>query len=505
MPLRAEDTLKLAIEQTIEGLQLIDRNWRYLYVNEAAARHGHTTRESLLGRTMMECYPGFDETPFFEVLQQVLKTGEPQRVENEFTYPDKTKCWFELHIESVSQGLLIRSVDITDRKNLEDQLRHAQKMEAIGRLAGGIAHDFNNKLAIILVYCEMALDQLPSDSKVATYFNRILEAVQQSSSLTKQLLAFSRRQVLDLRLIDLNSLLGKFKNSLAQLLGENIRVDFHLSQNLKSVQADPTQIDQILLNLCINARDAMPEGGVLTIETKNVVLDDEYAKMHAGVTPGRYVMLSVSDSGIGMTKETLSHIFEPFFTTKQEKGTGLGLPTVHGIVKQSRGHIWVYSEPGMGTVFKIYLPAVHEKAEEVRPEEKAVVSYSGSEEVLLVEDDPLLREAYTTALRAAGYKVHVAADPEQALKIFDQEKDRLAIVVTDLVLPVMNGKDLVEKIRSRKPDFKAVFMSGYTENSIVHQGILDTESVLMQKPISIRNMLETIRLVLEGKLTKGLV
>lgn len=504
--LPADELLKLAVEQAFEGLQIIDFDFRYVYINEAAARHGQKPARELLGRTMMECFPGIEATPVFTTIKEVMETKRPQTLENEFQYEDRRKTWFELHIEPTSVGVLVRSLDITGRKNLESQLWQSQKLDAVGRLAGGIAHDYNNKLAIILAYCEMALSQEPP-AQVVGYINRILDAVEQSSALTKQLLAFSRKQVLDLRNLNLNDTLKKMRDTLGRLLGESIKIDLHLADDLKLTRLDAAQTEQIILNLCINARDAMPMGGGLQIETRNAELDEHHARLHPDVKPGAYVRLTVSDNGMGMTKDVQQRVFEPFFTTKERdnKGTGLGLATVHGIVKQSNGHIWVYSEPGLGSVFKIYFPIAAEEKAKTPVRSSSTASLTGNEAILLIEDDALLRDAYSLALKGAGYEVHAAGDPEEAMKVFAGIKDRVGLVVTDLILPKMNGRKLAEQLMVDKPNLKVVYMSGYTENSIVHQGVLDTESVLMQKPISLKNLLEIVRKVIDGKLTKGIV
>lgn len=508
--LNAEQTIKIAVEQMLEGIQIIDREWRYTYLNEAAALHGRTGKSSLIGRTMMECYPGIEKTEMFADLEKVMENGTPRRRENEFIFEDGRKCWFEIFIEPSPHGILIRSFDITERKQLQQQLWHSQKMEAVGLLAGGVAHDFNNKLAIMMAYCEITRDRIRNGQadkdQVIASLEKMLSAVQQAASLTRQLLAFSRKQILDLKLVVLNSLFTDLRGSLTKLIGENIRIDFRLAGDLGGTMVDPAQIEQVILNLCLNARDAMPEGGVLQIETKNVELDAEYAALHPEVIPGSYVMLAISDTGNGMDRATQERIFEPFFTTKPRgKGTGLGLSSVHGIVKQSRGHIWVYSEPKLGTVFKTYFPRVKaEQGQAFRPPRESPI-VGGHEGILLVEDDALLREAYETALRGAGYRVWVAANGEDAEKLFAEHGEGIALLLTDLILPRGSGRALSAKLQARSPGLKTAFMSGYTENSVVHHGILDTESVLMQKPISLKNLLETARGVLDGRLKKGLV
>jgi two-component system cell cycle sensor histidine kinase/response regulator CckA len=504
----SEDELKLAVEQMREGIQIIDSEWRYKYLNQAAALQGRKQKEDFVGRTMMECYPGIETTAMFKDLEQVVRTGQPTRRENEFEFEDNQKCWFELFVEPYAGGVLIRSFDITERKKLEEQLRHSQKLEAIGSLAGGIAHDFNNKLAVIMACGEMIRAHLSGrDSVVDGYVARILQAVDQSASLTRQLLAFSRKQVLDLHVINLNMILAESRTTLPKLLGEKITIRYALAEDLENVRVDASQMDQVILNLTINARDAMPDGGVLTIETANAFLDEEYARTHPDVAMGRYVMLSISDTGIGMDAATQSKIFEPFFTTKNRaEGTGLGLSMVYGIINQCRGHIWVYSETGMGSVFKIYLPGVSETAEDIsraRVSDLECIECTGHETVLIVEDDAILREAFAIALGNVGYIPLVAKDPQEAERLFTESLDRIDLLLTDIVLPGMNGWQLYERLKEHKSGLNVVFMSGYAENAIVKEGVLEGDFVLLQKPISMRRLLETIRKVLDGKLKRG--
>lgn len=501
-------SVQLAIEGLLEGIQIIDRDWRYVYLNRTAAEHGRADRDSLLGRTLLECYPEFDRTPIFQDMKYVMDSRMPLRVENLFTYPDGKSCWFELYLEPYEDhGILIRSVEITDRKRLEEQLRHAQKLEAVGQLAGGIAHEFNNKLGIMLTYTEMTLDLVQGNATAREYLNYIMNAIEHSTTLTKKILAFSRKQVLELEVLNLNLLIKGMNKSLINLIGETIQIEQSLAKNIDSVRIDASEMEQVILNLCLNARDAIEKDGRITIETANVELDEDFARSHANVKPGRYVMLAVSDNGRGMDSETLARIYEPFFTTKtKDNGTGLGLSMVHGFVHQSNGYIWVYSEPGMGTVFKIYLPVVSEIPNYSRPEERnTVTTYKGKETVLLVEDDPLLRRAYELALAHAGYKVLSARDGEEGMRIFDQEREKIQLLLTDVVLPHLKGPELAAQALCEQPGLKVIFMSGHTESSAAQAGLLESGSTLLQKPISIRNLLETVRKVLDGQAVKGVI
>lgn len=498
----SEASLKLAVEETIEGIQIIGFDWKYIYLNKAAADHGRKSKQELVGRSMQECYPGIEETGVFQEMRQVMETRVPRRLENQFEFEDRKKCWFELSVEPFPDGILIRSIDISERKDLEEELFHTQKMDAIGQLAGGIAHDFNNKLGIMMAYTDLALKRIgEKDPVVQKYLKNILVSVNQSSELTRQLLALSRKQVMDVRLSDLNEILSQITPSLEKLLGEQIQLVSKLSEDLPNVEVDSSQIDQVVLNLSINARDAMGSKGKLTIETQQVELDELYCKTHPNVTPGTYVMMAISDTGCGITSENQRRIFDPFFTTKpKEKGTGLGLSIVHGIVKQSRGHIWLYSEVNVGTVFKIYFPASNEVAKETRPVKKAEKPLTGNETILLVEDDPVLRIAYAEVLRDVGFTV-LDTNGDDLMNILDTKK--IDLLLTDLILPKTNGIEISKKVREKRPDIKVIFMSGYTDNTIENIGSLGPESILLRKPTSIRNLIELIQKVLSNQVRRG--
>ncbi|MBI4643150.1 MAG: PAS domain S-box protein, partial [Deltaproteobacteria bacterium] len=389
--------------------------------------------------------------------------------------------------------------DITERKGLEDQLNKAQRMEAIGILAGGVAHDFNNLLTAIMGYGEMMMLGLRKEDPFSLYVEEITKAANRGAALTNQLLAFSRKQILQPRVINLNDVVIDMDKMLRRLIGEDIELLTFIDQELGFVKADPGQIEQILMNLAVNARDAMPDGGKLTLETANVYLDDAYARSHVGVTPGPYVMVAVSDSGLGMDAETMSRIFEPFFTTKESgKGTGLGLATVYGIVKQSGGHIWVYSEPGQGTTFKVYLPRVEEKAEELKPKAAAPTSLEGNETILVVEDDAALRELISTALRRYGFKMLEAAHGGEALLICERQEPPIHLMLTDVVMPQISGTALAARLQRLHPEMKVLYMSGYTENAIVHHGVLDSKVNFIPKPFRVLALVQKVREVLDS-------
>jgi len=392
--------------------------------------------------------------------------------------------------------------DVTERRALEQQLRQSQKMEAVGRLAGGIAHDFNNLLMVILGYSEFLLERLGAEPHLRGPAQEISSAAERASSLTRQLLAFSRKQMLAPRIVNLNDVATENLKMLTRMIGEDIDLVMIPAPNLWPVRADAGQIDQVIMNLAVNARDAMPSGGKLTIETTNITLDEEYARFHAPLRPGDYVMVAISDTGAGMDSETQSHIFEPFFTTKGTKGTGLGLSTVYGIVKQSGGYIWVYSEVGRGTTFKIYLPRVASYGEEANaPAVVAVESRKvepGTETILLVEDEANLRYLARQFLEKQGYKVIEAADGAVAMQIAVAHEATIHLLLTDVIMPGMNGRELAQRIAEIRPNVKILYMSGYTENVIGHNGMLDAGVRLLQKPFNLRDLKTKVREVLDA-------
>lgn len=368
-------------------------------------------------------------------------------------------------------------------RKTEEQLRHAQKMEAIGRLAGSVAHDFNNLLSVILGHGSFLLEDLKTADPIREEIAAIVAAGERAADLTRQLLAFSRRQVLAPRVLDLNAVIRDSEKMLRRLLRADIELVTRYDRDLPKVKVDPGQVDQVVMNLALNARDAMPDGGKLTVETRRAVLDDAYASEHFDVTPGLHAMLAVSDTGMGMDKETQARIFEPFFTTKaQGKGTGLGLSTIFGIVKQSGGNIWVYSEPGEGATFRIYFPSsdeIDETAAEITPPS----TLRGVETVLVAEDQEEVRHVACEILRRQGYHVLEAQNAGDALLVCERHPLPIHLLVTDVVMPKMNGRELAERLLVVRPDMKVLFMSGYTDNAIVHHGILDPDVAYVQKPL----------------------
>jgi two-component system cell cycle sensor histidine kinase/response regulator CckA len=486
-----------------EGLQVIDREWRYVFLNEAAAAHGRQRREDLVGRTMMDCYPGIDQTDMFVLARRCMNERTSAAMVNTFTYPDGQALTFELRIEPCDVGLMILSIDITEGRNLEEQLRQAQKMEAIGRLAGSVAHDFNNLLSVILSYSTLVLGELKAVDPLRADVEAIKRAGERAAELTHQLLAFSRRQVLAPKIVDLNDVVRQSERMLQRLLGEDIELVTRLNRCASKVKVDPGQIDQVIMNLALNARDAMPNGGKLTIETNDAVLDEAYALDHFGVRSGAHVMLAISDTGVGMDKETQSRIFEPFFTTKSPgKGTGLGLSTVFGIVQQSGGHVWVYSEPGAGASFKVYLPKAAE-GELPHIEQPEPATLEGSETILLVEDQEEVRRVACEVLRRFGYHVIEARNPGEALLECERHPRTIHLLLTDVVMPRMNGRELAERLLKIRPNLRVLYMSGYTENAIVHHGILDSGIAYLQKPLVPDALGRRVREVLDMRVRKS--
>ncbi len=397
-------------------------------------------------------------------------------------------------------SVILHIEDVTARRQAESQLMQAQKLEAVGQLAGGIAHDFNNLMSIIISYTEFAIDALRHTSPIRDDLMEIRRAGRRAAELTRQLLAFSRKQVLDPDVIDLNKVVNGVERMLRRLLGEDIEIVFQPETSLDCVLADPGQMAQVLMNLAINARDAMPQGGRLFIETSNVLLDGSYADQHEVVDPGRYVLLSVSDTGSGMERAIRERIFEPFFTTKEMgKGTGLGLSTVYGIVKQSGGNIWAYSEPDRGTTFKIYLPRASGPMDRASQPPPLDGSVSGTETVLLVEDEEAVRNLAERILFRAGYLVLTAADGNEALALSDGLSGEIHLLLTDVVMPKMGGKDLADRLVARRPALKVLYMSGYSGEMIANFGVMETDRRFIGKPFSGPDLLRMIRETLDGK------
>ena len=450
-----------------------------------------------------------DREAILAAVAEAIKEGKHYSIEHRIILPNGTqrvvleqagiiydkKSGSPLKMVGVTQ-------DITERRVLQEQLRQSQRMEAIGRLAGGVAHDFNNLLTAIIGHSELLLSQVKTHEPMWEAMNGINQAGQRAASLTRQLLAFSRKQVLLPQVLNLNELVTASSKMLRRLIGEDIELVTLLGWDLGWVRVDPGQIDQVIVNLAVNARDAMPRGGKLTIETVNVELDEAYARNHVSVTPGHYVMLAISDTGAGMDAETRSRIFEPFFTTKEQgKGTGLGLSMVYGIVKQSGGNIWVYSEPGQGSVFKIYLPRVEENAKRAEPSRSMPTQQlGGTETILLVEDEAVVRNLVREVLQQNGYTVLEAPHGGEAMGIVGQYTGAIHLLLTDVILPGINGRELAEQITTSRPEMRVLYMSGYTDNAIVHHGVLDLGTTFLQKPFIPEALLRKVREALDASL-----
>lgn len=469
----------------------------FLAVNEAAIRLYGYSREEFLAMTIKDIRPPEDVPRLLERLY-VLQ-GEKNRSAGMWRHRGKDGSLFDVEIDSSSIVLgakparLVLVTDVSDKKLLESQLLQSQKMEAVGRLAGGVAHDFSNLLGVISGYSELLGKTMAAGDPGRKRLEQIRQATDAATALTRQLLAFSRKEVIQPKVLDLNQVVWDIENMLERLIGEDVVLVAKTREGLGRVMADRGQIDQVLLNLAVNARDAMPKGGHLIIETANVFLDQAYAQSHADAVPGPYVMLAVSDTGHGMDAATQSHIFEPFFTTKEQgKGTGLGLATVFGIAKQNGGHVNVYSEPGKGASFKLYLPRVDAPAHEAEPTISAAPP-RGTETILLVEDAQALRAMIAEILEAAGFRVLESPDPRDAVLRAERHEGLLDLIVTDVVMPGMSGPDLVEVVRGRRPGVKTLFMSGYTNEAIGRQGVLEPGTHFLQKPFTSDALLGAVR------------
>jgi signal transduction histidine kinase len=402
-----------------------------------------------------------------------------------------------LHFVAVVEDITGQKRAEEERRHLERQLLQAQKMESVGRLAGGVAHDFNNHLTVINGYCAMLLDEMGPGDPLREPVDEILLAGQRAAALTRQLLAFSRKQVAEPRVVSLNDLVADARKMLSRLIGDDVEIVTHLDAELGSVVADSSQMNQVLMNLAINARDAMPDGGRIVMETTNIDIDSGYAAQHAGVEPGPYVLLSITDTGAGMTQEVVQHIFDPFFTTKEiGAGTGLGLSTVYGIVKQAGGWIWVYSEPGKGSTFKVYLPRAGAAPEPLTEPVLAAETLRGTETVLVVEDQPEVRKLTLAMLESQGYRLLQAASGSEALSLSERYPEPIHLLITDVVMPGMTGRELATRLVALRPSLKTLYTSGYTAHAIAHEGLLDAAVAYLPKPFSPAQLAAKVREVL---------
>ncbi len=496
------------LESVPAAFALFDRTFRVTRVNAAMASFIGGPRTPLLGLTVRELMPAH-ATALEEILERVASTRSPTiNVEMSDQAPapaDEERYWiasvFPVERGAPASGAIgLVIVDTTERRALEGQLLQAQKMEAVGRLAGGIAHDFNNMLTAVMSYSDLLLQDLALSDPRREDVAEIASAARRAASLTRQLLAFSRQQILQPWPLDLNLTVTEIEKMLGRLIGADVELVTRLELPLGIVKADPGQIEQVLMNLAVNARDAMVNGGRLTIETANIHLDEHYARSHPGTKPGAYVAMSVSDTGSGMTPEVRMRIFEPFFTTKDRgKGTGLGLSTVYGIVKQSGGHITVHSEPGHGTTFRIYLPRVDGAVPVMAPAGRAVPAYRGSGVILVVEDDAAVRTVVSRILRTSGYVVLEASNGAEALRISDDSATALDLVITDIVMPEMGGREFARRLREQRPGTRLLFMSGYAEYDATDKPLPPDDAPFIEKPFTMEALGNKVREVLEPR------
>ena len=494
------------LESASQAIISIDRTGQIVLINGRAEEIFGYSREELIGAPIEMLLPDSKRSSHRHDRDDYFARPRARPMGIGMDLSGRRKDGTEVPVEvslscvEIDEGVFAIAFvsDISQRKQLEEQLLHAQKMEAVGRLAGGVAHDFNNMLTVIAGYNRMILDELSTMDPLRGYAEEILKAADRAGALTNQLLAFSRRQIMQPRVINVNAVLAQTEKMLHRLIGEDVELVLNLGRNVGNIKADPGHVEQAIVNLAVNARDAMPLGGRITIETADVFLDEHYARTHMGVKPGEFAMLAVSDTGHGMDAETRRHIFEPFFTTKERtRGTGLGLSTVYGIVKQSGGSIQVDSEVGKGTTFEIYLPLVHGKGEPVSCASPANV-HKGTETVLLVEDDDQVRHLAEHILQRCGYTVHVAANGEKAISFLERHHGSLELLVTDVVMPGMSGPELAAYFVKHWPASKVLYISGYTDDAIGDHGVLQEGINLLQKPFTPVTFGEKVREVLDG-------
>jgi len=492
---------------SLDAIMTMDREGTILSFNPSAERIFGYLETEAIGKSMETLLIPPELPQEIKAAAYLMKAGKgfvlDKRVEMPGLRADGRRFPAELTITRVPldgaplfTGFL---QDITDRKNLEEQFRQAQKMEAIGSLAAGVAHDFNNLLTIIVGYSAMIQTKLPLDDEIRSLVGEIGHAGERAGSLTRQLLAFSRKQVLEPKVLNLNAVVTDTAKMLQRLIGEDIDLNTVLAPDLGWVKADPGQLEQVLMNFAVNARDAMPKGGKLTIETANTELDETYTQAYPNLRPGLYVMMAVADTGMGMDEATKSRIFEPFFTTKEPgKGTGLGLATVFGIVKQSEGHVAVYSELGHGTTFKVYLPVVQALISSRKSLAGLKLTLQGTETILVAEDEPSLRKLARHVLQMHGYTVLDASNGEKALRVAEQHEGPIHLLVTDVVMPSMSGRQLAERLAAVRPDVKVLYVSGYTDDAVVRNGVLQAETAFLQKPFTVTALAHKVREALDA-------
>jgi PAS domain S-box-containing protein len=497
--------LATALEQAAEGVIITDTKGIIQYVNPAVERITGFCSEELLGKTPAVFKSGEHDAAFYRQLWDTIKAGNTwlgrlvnKRKDGSLFHEDATISPVRNASGEITNFVAVKR-DITEHLELSKQLFQAQKMEAVGTLAGGVAHDFNNILQVVLGYSELILSEEHLPERYRDDLEKVNRAARNGADLVGRLLTFSRKSEIKPLSINLNRRIEQLQKMLSRTIPKMIEIELILADNLSSVHADPTQVDQILMNLAVNARDAMPEGGRLTIRTENVILEEDYCRAHLGAKPGHYVLLSVSDTGKGMDNETMQHIFEPFFTTKSPgEGTGLGLAMVYGIVKQHGGHIMCYSEPSEGTIFKVYFPALISPAELPETETRALPQ-GGSETILIVDDEELIRDLGARILTRAGYKVLVAANGKKALEIYQARSDEISLVILDLIMPEMGGKQCLEALLTLDPAAKVVIASGYHANDATREALTFGAKGFINKPYDIPQVLAVLRSVLDRK------
>ena len=496
--------LSQVVEQSPLSVIITDKNGRIEYVNPGFTQITGYSSDDVIGVNPKILQSGETTSSTYEMLWKTITSGETWQGELLDKRKNGESYWALALIAPIKNrdGIITNFLgiqeDITNQKKLEEQLFQSQKLESIGRLAGGIAHDFNNLLTPILAYSQFLIPEFSEGDPIREDLEQIRNAGERAARLTRQLLAFSRKQILQPEVLNINEIVSESEKMLRRVIEEDINLVTVLDPDLGLTKIDPGQFEQILMNLVVNARDAMPKGGKIVLETLNAELDENYTQQHIQVHPGSYVMLGVSDNGTGMDSETQSQIFEPFFTTKEKgKGTGLGLAMVYGIVKQSGGYIWVYSEPGKGTTFKIYLPRVHEDAREFSKEEVSIDDFRGRENILIVEDEEVVRRSADKILTKYGYNVFEASNPGEALLIAEQAKEPIHLLLTDVVMPKMSGVNMAERLKELQPQMVVLYMSGYTDNAIVHHGVLDSDKEFLAKPFTPETLARKVREVLE--------